>query len=776
MPIVISLGGAAPQPQVVHGERQVSWDSTPAGLVRGTRAAAWTSGRIVQGARPVRWTPSGQLVQGTRVVAWGAGEVVREFRVVSYAAAEDAQASWPVVVRRGRPGRAVDLSSNRGQVISADYSHTGTRETLTLTVLGEVAAGSGFVSLTAVEREGQAELGRFSVTLDADPTQYEVRLSSVGKTTLLYAYNRAASRLGSVRLGELIPWKLSPTPLPDRRVPCAARLPPQTIEVGAVLVAAFAAAGMGLAFSSGNPLAGQRWKEGIRDYSTRGKTPDQVFSETVGQVGYTYVVRGSTAYALLRGEGFPGVQPVRAEDVTGDLTVRGEAANVPSKITATGADLRVPKKDLLELIGDAPDLLNLQRELAKNAEWFETTATADGEVTKGYRKAGGVITQTAERTLSDVTVTGTVDGEQVSRTFSRVATGYTSTDFLYDPFCPDALLVQATTKRSWGYDLGTETHGVFLGGPGFAGYYEGGNLLAEETQRIEQRWSPQGYLASRTTTTRKLVSLKQTNAEGAPAERGPLEAHEYATQILSEAWLRVQGGRWQRTWSLSGPQQLPLYDQETGEAVRLGTRGGSSQTGVEVTDAAPPQIRCPDPCAEQVTTYPQVLELTSPTGREGAEMSLNLGMVEDAAVLTTVLQIAARGAGPSVASDGTLSHVADWRPGVRLAGALTGIVEAYSLNAQGGQASCKVTARRVDPLGGPTESAVDDVGPWRDTVLYGVPGGVIVNHLRAIEDGEPKFVHVLVRVSGAILPSPGDELEWRQDSKFGPTATGNYGS
>ena len=777
MPLILS-----PDPGgVTLIEREATF--TSAALATITRTAAFDTRLIITlersvtfvasgpGAvvRQVAWTGQANVALVERYVTWPESRLARIERTVTFGGPVD----WPVVQRRGPAQLTSVFSSSAGQVIGAHYTHSGTRESLDLTVIG-VATPHEQLTLSISQVQGGAQVGVFAVALDGDLSQYEVRTTPTGSVTTLHGENRAAARLGSVRLPELIPWKRSPTPKPDRRVPCGDRLKPQSTSVSGIIAEAFQAAGMSLNYPRGNPFSGETWKEGEREYSTLGKTPDQVFADSLGQLGYTYVVRGRAASALPPGAGYPEGHAL-PEDLMGDLTVRGEAGNVPSLVTLTGADLLLDKPNIIDLLGAAPDADSLTRELLRDVEWYVTTPTSAGETIKGFRKAAGQITDTAELTLGSVTVSETVDNVLRSRTFDRVVTGFTSTQSTHDPLCPDAMTMQRTVKQSYGYTLNTDTHSGIFSGPGFVGGYEAGDTLGDEEQTIYQTYSPEGYLNSRTTITRKLATLTQQGADGPAADRGPLLAREYLTQTLGEVFQPVGGGQWLRLWNVSGGQQLPLYDQQSGDAVGLATRGGVFTSGQDVMDAAPPQVRCPDPCAAQKVAYPQVLRSAPPKGREGQEISRSLPMIQSSQKLASYLDQIVASVGSVLSTDATLTYLRDWRPGTLLTGALDGVVQTLTLDAAAGMATAKMNVRRLLELRGDDAPPPMEGGVYRDQALWRLPGGIVVNHLREIKDGEPKFTRIFVRATGANLPAPGDEVEWRDDTRFGPTATGNYG-
>ena len=692
----------------------------------------------------------------------------------AYARSDSSATPPTVLIRRGAKARTTNVSSSKGSVISAQYSHTGTRESMTMTVAGATTP-SALLDLT-VSSSTDAGSESISLTLDCDQFQYEVQTTATGTTTILKAENRNAARLGIVRCDELIPWKISPTPAPDRRVPCAARPQLQDISVSGIVAKAFQAAGMVLSFIGSDPLEGQKWKEKERDYSTAGKTPDQVFDDAHGQLGYTYIVRGDRAFATTV-DGFLFIRNMANRDLRADRTVRNEAQNTPSLVKATGADLLIDRPSLIALAAEAPDSASLLREASRDYDWYVTTPTENGETIKGFRKTAGQMTMTNELVRSSVTVQETVDGVQQSRTFNGVVTGYSSTSSRYDPDCTDKLTYQQTIKTSYGYGLNTSTRSAIFSGPGWGGGYEAGDTLANETQTIYQTYSAEGYLQSRQTTTTKLASLQQTGADGALANRGPLLAREYTTVILSENYQPLGGGKWLRVFSQSGGQQLPLYDTESGDAVRLASRGGTFNNGQEVLDQAPSQVTCPDPCITKKISFPQIERRSMPDGREGAEANRSLPFVTDRLLLSAYADGIARVLAPSTVTDFTLAGVMDLRPGVQLAGVLDAVTQAYSIDASNGFATVKVTARKLKVAGANVLPQISGAGPFRDMVIWRLPGGVQVNHLKGFDlSGMPLFDRIFVRATGANLPAPGDELEWRDDVRFGPTATGNYGS
>ena len=680
----------------------------------------------------------------------------------------------PVVLRKGSKGRLTTVSSSKGAVISAQYAHTGTRETMTMTVAGSTTP-TATLDLT-VYSSNDAGGEAITVTLDCDQFQYEVQTTATGTNTILKGENRNAARLGIVRCDELIPWKINPTPIPDRRVPCAARPLLQETDVGGIVAKSFQAAGMVLSFLSSDPLEGQKWKEKERDYSTAGKTPDQIFDDAYGQIGYTYIVRGSKAFATPP-DGFLFLRSILNRDLRIDKTVRNEAQNTPSMVNVTGADLLINRPSLIALSAEAPDTASLLREASPDYDWYVTTPTDSGETIKGFRKTAGQMTYTNELVRSSVTVQETIDGVLQSRTFNGVVTGYSSTSSRYDPDCTDKLTYQQTVKTSYGYGLNTSTRSAIFSGPGWGGGYEAGDTLSNETQTIYQTYSAEGYLQTRQTTTTKLASLQQTGADGALADRGPLVAREYTTVILSENYQPLGGGKWLRVWSQSGGQQLPLYDATTNDAVRLASRGGTLNNGQDVLDQAPSQVTCPDPCGVPKISFPQVERRSLPDGREGAELNRSLPFVFDRLALATFASGIARLVAPTTVTEFTLAGVMDLRPGVQLTSAIDAVTEGYSIDASNGFATVKVTARKFKVVGADVLPQISGRGPFRDMVIWRLPGGVQVNHLKGFDNsGLPLFDRIFVRCTGANLPAPGDELEWRDDARFGPTATGNYGS
>jgi hypothetical protein len=763
MPIIITPPGAPVQ--TLRHESQAS-TFPPVSIRHDSRASTYQTRSLAHLSRV--WT--GPRIATIRHLAVTGLPQVQTLRHDSVVRTDGRVAPPPLIFRKGAPQRYTGATSPKGNVISAAYTHSGTRETLTMTVEG-VSAPTPDLSLNVFDSDGNT----IAIQVDGDLFQYEIQQTPTGAVTVLYGENYSATRLGIVRCLEYVPWKLSPTPPPDRRVPCAARAPLQEVTVSTLVVEAFAAAGMSLAFINGDPLLGLTWKEQERDYSTAGKTPDQIFAESYGAAGYGYVVRGKTAVLLGPAESITTMALGSRDLVVGSVT-RGAAANTPALVTVTGADLLVNRPDLITLALEAPDTSSLIREIAPDYEWYVTTPTADGETIKGFRKVAGQVTYTNELTRSDVTVKETVNGAEQTRLYAGVVTGYTSTTTRYDPYCTDAMIYQETVKTSFGYGLSTDTHLRAFSGPGWGGSYNVGDVLADEVQTVVQTFSAEGYLQTKSTTNKKLVTLQQVGADGPLAGRGALTAREYTTQILSESYQPLQGAKWLRIWNLSGAQQLPLYDTASGDAIRLASRGAALNNGQDVLDQAPSQVTCPDQCSPNRIAYPQTARRSIADGREGAEVTRALPFVTSRTSLEGYTSVIAASLAPTTTRDLTLAGALDIRPGVKLTGVTSGTVQSLSIDASAGFATVKVSTVELKASSSSEAPAISGNGPFRDMVLWRLPGGVVVNHLTGFTtDGTPVLSRVFVRATGANLPAPTQEIEWRDDTRFGPTATGNYG-
>ncbi|MFC4636999.1 hypothetical protein [Deinococcus hohokamensis] len=712
----------------------------------------------------------------------------------------------PVEVIYGTLPLVTTASTNLGDTLSLDYNDDGSGPTATVTVDGEQVPSGSTMEVTVTTAGSSGIAGRQSgpaggplprqvqaydvvstslrLTLELDD-QYEVDETRGLPRTTFRGYSKGAVRLNTERLPELVSFMLSPTPRPSRRTPCSGRPKPQTADVSAIVAEALQRVGVVRSFGPhADPLAGQKWTEGDMPYSTRGKSALQVVEDTYGAIGWRSIVQvlgGRTVLMLLPPGGWSGRAKVNGDAVQSGGTRRVESGHTPANVLITGVDYKDELPKLQSLIQLSPDPVNFEHEVFPNIQWKESLPSPDGsgEIINIYNKAGGVIAGVASLTLQDVTVREQVDGKEVVKPFGQVLMGYETTESTYDERCKDMLLFQRTRKRSWGYTVTTAPTVSYVGNYGFNYLPPAGDPLGDEIELITQVWSPEGWLQSRMVKTRKLSSVKQTNPEGPLAQRGKLEPYEYIERIRIETY-RPDGTGWMMEWLEGGGQPITLFDADNLDAVRLVVRGGVVASGRVKLDAAPPMVKCPDPCATRKRTVPNVVRLFAKDGKQGQELTRNITWSRNRGLLASYARANLEAQTRRTAYNKTLLNTPLLAPGTLLEPGdgygLRGIVQSFGLRVEGGVGSVSVTTHEGIPTAGLLQDIEPDDPTFRDIVLWREVGGVTVQHFTGKWNGNvPVYKNVFVVVAGTQYPQPLDELEWIQDPRYGATATGNYG-
>ncbi|WP_291428517.1 hypothetical protein [Deinococcus sp.] len=659
-----------------------------------------------------------------------------------------------------------DLTGLPGQVTTAEYRHAGQYEELTVTVDGlhPLATPTAQIRLQARNGTG-ALLGELPTRVFSAATQEPQLDTGEGQTTFVFR-NSFDHLLRGVRLPELIAWKLNPSPdlctggRQERNVSELVRAVMQAHVDGAFRL-------------DDDPLRSSSWVEGRTDYSTLGKTPQQVWDDTYGLLGMALWVAPLDTGIRLVGTWpqptAPGTGPsISADWRLTDLPQR-QWFQTPRRLTLRGAERATPLTPglLLDLIGPDPARTELERELLPNAEWFEPAeSSGTSTVQRGYRKLGGQLVSQVEVTTGDVSVTETVDGQPRVRLLYGVATGYKRTETTYDPVCHGRPVSQRTETRGWGYDLKTPLGTFSVPGPGLNINLQTGDLVANETTLTTYRYSSQGHQTSETTTTRRLASMEQAGADGDLADRGPLTEREYVTQTITQTWAPMGAGRWRYSSGVSGQTLVPVYDAGTREAVRTVALTRSTPDAPRVTDQAPPSYDCRPYCEV-------IRELLDPTG-----VVLNAGdagLAEEREINVPML----RAADLSGVARRVLS--ADWHrevrtfsvpfpvgyhPGSWLA---DGRVQGLTIRLGGpDDVVSEITCARLDAtLMGPGSAAVEplraDPNAGRALMLAGAPGGARVRLVTGWDPGVNEAIveDALVVFRSGYPPRPGDEIEWQ---------------
>ncbi|WP_027459260.1 hypothetical protein [Deinococcus murrayi] len=627
----------------------------------------------------------------------------------------------PVRVIAGQPPQRWAVSCPLGRAVSASYQHDGETETVTLTLKGRAQPGE---SLTVFASLGDAPAVARRLTVD--PRQYEVtRTREGGVTTTLRAYNAAAERARSYPLPELVEWVRSPRlDYPDDYVVQPGLLPAsppplpplRTVGVSDLVRRGFAAAGVAFSLIGPDPFEGETWQEKRRETSTGGRTPADLFGDTYGALGYRLIARGDALYGVPPGGSLTGEGDAFTRCEIESLTERGEGAQVPGRIRLSAAERAVLGPILPRDPGADPETPEEGEptEEDRQRSWKEVTPTENGfTVSAGY-VLGGLLRQEQQVEIGRVEVKETVDGRAATRVFERVLISDTKTTYAYHPACTEAVVRQQTTKRGFGYTLNTRTRMVNVSGTLFSASLPGGDLVENQTEIITQTWYEDGdlagYLKSRRTAGKRLVSVEQAGSEDEPQKRGPLQPREYVGQVLGEVYRRI-GPVWHRYYATTGGASVPLYDLDSGEAVRLTVRTGAMQTGSEVMRNEPPRVNWPKPQPEE--PGPGQEPGSDPDGRRRNEINLpqraawrvegggtgtveqTFGMLESAARLPQFAALLAQANGPRVVQEARLSVPRGLLPGSRVSSPVSGVVESLSINTEGGAGTATITAAQV---------------------------------------------------------------------------------
>ncbi|MFC6660107.1 hypothetical protein [Deinococcus multiflagellatus] len=382
-----------------------------------------------------------------------------------------------------------------------------------------------------------------------DGLAQEPELDTAEATTTFTFRNSFDHLLRGIRLGELIPWKLAPTPDPCLRVR-------QRVNISQLVTQTLRDHVDFFFVLEDDPLVSSSWVEGRVDFSTLNITPQALWDATYGALGMVLHVQP-------RGQGLQlvGRWPQPTEEVTGGARIDADWRltelpqrqwwQTPTRLTVRGADhvTELTPALLLEWVGeDDPAYPEVMRAVLPTQEWYDEPApNGTTTVYRGFNKLNGQLTRQVEFTVGDVFVKETIDGKPKSKLFRDVATGYKSTETHYDPDCPARPVYQRVETRSWAYPYHV-TLGTFqVLGPGIIRPLTVGEEAESGVTTTTYRYSPQGHLAAETTTGPVLMSVQQENAEAEADERGPIERREAVMRTVTQTWAYLGGGRWQHT-------------------------------------------------------------------------------------------------------------------------------------------------------------------------------------------------------------------------------------
>lgn len=661
----------------------------------------------------------------------------------------------------------VDITGLPGEVLAATYDHTGQYEDLEVTVAGLYPLDSPDVLVRLTGYADGVIVGQLPTRVFQALSQEPETDEAAGTTT--YRYRTSLDDvLRGLKLPELIPWKLNPS-----ANLCAER---QRLGISAFVQQVFRERVDPAFLLEHDPMRSSEWIEGLIDESTLNITPLDLWGKTYGTLGMELHVEPLGTGVRLVGRWPQPVTVQSGPEIPADVRLssqpRYQRFQTPKRLTVKGAPHWTPLTPnlLLDWIGPHPDRERLEQEIQPDREWFEPgESSGTSLVQRGYRKNRGQLTAQIEVTTDDVTVTETVDGEQETDLYRGVATGLKVTRTEYDPDCPARPVYQETRSASWAYALGAELSTLALPGPGLNITVLTGALLTYEVTRTTFRYSPQGYLAARTTSTERTGSVQQTGADLPPDQRGAITPRETLRQSVTERWAPVGGGQWAYDPGTSGQTLLPLYDTETGEAIRTVAVTRATPDAPRLTDQAPPIYDC-RPWCEVIRDVLDDTGVTLHAGEAGrAEpREINVPMLSAADLLG-----AARQAMTNTwhRRERTLSVAwpVGYTPGTWLSdGRVQSLRITVTPSENGLEVTSEITcmALLTDFLA-PGQAGVEpyqtDPQQGRAIMLARAGQGALARVVTGwdAEAGEPLVEHAPIRFRSGFPPSPGDELEWQ---------------
>lgn len=586
------------------------------------------------------------------------------------------QAAWPApVVYRGQRPQRWELSCLLGTALSGSITLQEARQVAELTFAGKYYPSQLPRRVTfTLSLRGTAT----TVTLDTDE-QYSISTAGGQTRTTLRWRNAAAERAATRQLDEVVPWHLAPRP-PQ---PEGDATPPRTIGVMEAVVKCAGQIGLAFAMASGNPYGGEFWKEGVRDYSASGKTFTAVFSETYGKLGYTLVIWGERAYAVPPMGDLGTAALSHCALLTQEETYA--VSHVPTRIRVTSPDWLVP----------APPLLPEVKDIITRRE----TETANGITTEA------ITTYQGQRLIEKVSIsTGTVvarEGTAAPVTFSNVLTGSEVTTIKYHPDNPEAIIREETRKLEVVYDINTKVKALQIRGPRGSTSATVGDVLRDDTDITLTSWyTPadgrllSGYQRQKAIYQRRLKDAEQKNAEAEPSERGPLIGRGYVNSASVEAFRTRDGVSWIREYSESGGGNLPVYDTDSGDAVRLIERNSTVKTQTQ-GGVTPPRLNWPEP--EQPPPLFPFLQRKAYalTGGRAGELSQDFPMLETGDKLDTFAQSIAQANAPRLEQSYALAGATTARPGVRIEG---GRITELTASVKGSQVTVGLSLQELKPV------------------------------------------------------------------------------
>lgn len=657
----------------------------------------------------------------------------------------------------------VTLTGLPGDVLAWTYNHGGLYEELDVTVTGLHGLDTPIAFLEVISKIDGTEYARLPGRVFSHLGQEPQTDEGANRTTFRFR-NDFDQALRGVKLPELLSWRLEPPKpgcMPARR----------TASISSVVHGVMRDHVDAHFTLSPDPLAGASWEESRREYSTAGKTPQQVWDDTYGALGMVLHVRPRGVGIRLVGC-WPNPHGAQAgaalsPDLILTRTPQREQRQTPARLTLRGADhvTDLTPQKLLEWVGGDPAAQEIAREVLPEGEYIDPlTGSGTARTQRGWRKTIGQLVSEVQVTTDDVTVTETVDGTLQVREFRGVATGYTHTQITLDPLCPSRPLRKVTRTRSWAYALDTELGSFSTAGPGLYWNLTVGDLTADELTDTAYTYSPQGHQLTETESSTALASVQQEGAELPPGERGPVQGREYVRTVKRTSWQATGAGRWQRITLVSRQKLVPLYDLDSGDAIRTQLVTSTLPLPTEVTDQAPPSFEC-ETCPKEVRD-PTGVVLSAGDAGFGDAREVTLDFVEPGGLQAIAGQMLTND-WHRISTRFSLRVAVPYFPGSWVNGAL---VQELRLSQAEGDSRVTTelrTAALDTTLLSPTQAGVYDLDlpldEGRAIMLAGRPGGARVRLVKGwdAQAGQPKTEDdAFVAFRTGFPPRPGEEIDW----------------
>lgn len=765
---------------------ELTWEAT-------SRSQAVTPAEV-----SITWTATSKSRYGAELAWTGYAASAREAVELSWIANASSSPSPPVINPQQLPGVGnigginltddVQITGAPGDVLSWDYSHDGRNEELQLTVAGLHGLATPTITLevlTSASGVVVAPLGRLPARQfrmqGAEPEE-----DHGAKTTSFTFRNSFDLGLRGIKLDELIPWVLDPN--------TDSWAKQRTVNVSTLVHKVMRQVDPAFSLAD-DPLLHAAWVEWQGEYSTEGKTPEDVWDDTYGKLGMQLLTVPHGTGIRLQGD---WLEPMGTE--TGEalpeswvvgLKQKRERLQTPTSLTLNGMPIVLPvsTSSLPELIEDAanksdcPSDKDAAEELKPSNEWNEIEPLQGGGKTyKGYRSLKGMIIASVEYTLQDVVVKENVDGEETTNTFQNVLTSYKETRISTDPRFENRPTQEVTTTKTFGYSLGTDLETVVIAGPSLYGTVQAGYLLTDEEANSTFSYAESGEQSGKTTRYRTLLSVQQENAEAAPADRGPMTAREYGVRTDIERFNILPGNKTAVMRSRGGTTTVPLYDEESGEAVRTAQVTSAVPIPISIFDGRPPSFPLApgaDPCDKEsigngaagelrLIPFPVAIRLNSGDAGQAEPQQEDLPFVK-AKDLPTVGKLMLTRQWWRIVSSYDLPFALGLYGGATWAG---GRVRSVRISKSGGAGvTSSFTVARLDPLmpiAPSTETVPQSKNKGSGLALFISLGSVLIRTVGSIDpQGNPFWNDFRAWFPPGNPPTPGEEVQWRLNPRTG---------